>query len=196
VAPAILEELSWSDQEARMRTRSGFIGVVALAVLAAAAQGAAAARATSGSCSSGQVVKTKSYVFALSIGPVETMYTAAEVKAKHPKSGEEMLSGQMAAGMTGMTMPTTGQKHLEVHICTPAGAVVTGAHPKIVVSDPASNQMAVAVPIAVMEGVTQGDSDLHYGNNVSLAPGHEITVTVTLNGQQAVFHTTVPKPSR
>jgi hypothetical protein len=171
-----------------VRTRLGFACVAALAALAASVQESVAA---SGSCSAGQVAKTKSYVFALSIGPVETMYTPAQVKAKHPKSGEEMLSGQMTGGMAGMTMPMTGQKHLEVHICTPAGAVVQGAHPKIVVSDPASKQMAVAVPIAVMEGVTEGASDLHYGNNVTLASGHKITVTVTLNGQQAVFHTTV-----
>jgi hypothetical protein len=141
------------------------------------------------------VVKSRSYVFTLSIGPVETMYTPAHVRANHPKSGEEMLSGEMTAGMAGMTMPATGVKHLEVHICTPRGAVVKGVHPKIVVSDPASRQMAVVVPVAVMEGVTEGAADLHYGNNVSLAAGHKITVTVTLDGQRAVFETTVPKSS-
>jgi hypothetical protein len=46
-----------------------------------------------------------------------------------------------------------------------------------------------------MEGVTEGAADLHYGNNVSLAAGHKITGTVMLNGQRAVFETTVPKSS-
>ena len=138
---------------------------------------------------------TATYKLTLAVGPVETMYTPAQVRASHPKSGEEMLSGQMTGGMAGMTMPSGGQKHLEVHICTRGGAVVKGVHPKIVVSDPASGQMAVAVPVAVMEGVTEGASDLHYGNNVSLAAGHKITVTVTLNGQHAVFRATVPKSS-
>jgi hypothetical protein len=178
-----------------MRIRSGLVVLVTLTSVAAAAGHQADAGAAAGSCSSGMVVKTRSYVFALTIGPLEKMYTLAQVRASHPKSGEEMLSGQMTGGMAGMTMPTTGQRHLEVHICTPGGAVVKGVHPKIVVSDPASGQMAVAVPVAVMEGVTEGASDLHYGNNVSLAAGHKIIVTVTLNGQHAVFHTTVAKSS-
>src|SRR5579871_4672669 len=92
--------------------------VVGLSIDSAAAMGTA--------CSTGQVVKTKSYVFALSIGPVETMYTPAQVRAKHPKSGEVMLSGTMAA----MHM-SSSERHLEVHICTSGGAVVTGAHPTI-----------------------------------------------------------------
>ena len=107
-----------------------------------------------------------------------------------------MLKGQLTAGMAGMTMPTTGQKHLEVHICTRGGAVVKGASPHIVLSDPVSRQMAVAVPVAVMEGVKEGASDLHYGNNVTLAPGHRITVKVSLKGQVAVLHATVPRSSR
>ena len=61
-----------------MRSLSrGLLAAAALAVLAAAAQGAAAARFAAAPCSSGQVVKTTSYVFALSIGPMETMYTPA-----------------------------------------------------------------------------------------------------------------------
>jgi hypothetical protein len=176
-----------------MRIRSGLVVLVMLTAVAAAAESAPGAGAAAGSCSSGTVAKTRSYVFALTIRPVEKLYTPAQVRASHPRSGEEMLSGQMTGGMAGMTTPTTGEKHLEVHICTPRGAVVKGVHPKIVVGDPASGQMAVAVPVAVMQGVTEGASDLHYGNNVSLAAGHKITVTVTLKGQRAVFHTMVPK---
>ncbi len=52
------------------------------------------------------------------------------------------------------------------------------------------------VPVATMEGIGEGVSDFHYGNNVELTTGHHITVTVTLNGQRAVFHTTVPKAAR
>jgi hypothetical protein len=171
------------------------VGLIAIAALAAlAAQGAAAGRAAS-ACSSGQVVKTPKYVFALSIGPMETMYTPAQARAKHPGSGEIMLSGQMTGGMAGMTMDTSGLRHLELHICTPAGTVVTNAHPKIVVSDPVSKTMAVAVPVAKMQGVKEGASDIHYGNNVTLDEGHKVTVTVSLDGQTAVFHTTVPRSS-
>ncbi len=156
--------------------------VVGLSVDSAAAMGTA--------CSTGQVVKTKSYVFALSIGPVETMYTPAQVRAKHPKSGEVMLSGTMSA----MHMSSSSERHLEVHICTHGGAVVTGAHPTIEINDPAAKAMKMTMlPVATMEGIGMGRSDYHYGNNVELTAGHHITVTVTLNAQRAVFHTTVAK---
>ncbi len=155
-----------------------------LSALAAAACGASGAAAMTGSCSSGKIVKTPSYVFALSIGPNETMYTPAQVKAKHPTSGEVMLAGKMVGGMAGMEMGGGTQRHLEVHICTPAGKVVTGAHPAITVN-------GAMVPVAVMQGVDEGAADLHYGNNVNLEAGQKVTVVVTLAGQKAVFHTTV-----
>jgi len=142
-----------------------------------------------GACSSGQVMKTKSYVFALSIGPVEEMYTQAQVKAKHPKTGEVMLSGTMGS----MNMSSSSIHHLEVHICTSGGAVVTGAHPTITIDDPTAKTMMMSVPIATMEGIGMGMSDYHYGNNIDVPSGHHITVTVKLNGEQVVFHTTVSK---
>jgi hypothetical protein len=162
-----------------------------VAIVAALTTGPAGAT-TTGACTSGHVLKTKSYVFAFSLGSPETMYTRAQVKAKHPTNGEVMLSGSMT-GMSGMHMPGT-QYHLEVHICTAAGAVVTGAHPKIVVTDnSAKTVMMTNVPIATMQGVGMGLVDYHYGNNVALTAGHKITVTVSLKGESAVFRTTVTK---
>ena len=66
--------------------------------------------------------------------------------------------------------------------------MVTGAHPTISVDDLTTSTMTMKVPIAVMEGVAEGAADLHYGNNVNLMSGHHVKVTVTLNGQKAVFH--------
>jgi hypothetical protein len=177
-----------------MRIRS--LLLIAALTGASGALFGSSAQAMGGPCSSGQVLKSKSYVFALSIGPLEQMYTPAQVKAKHPKSGELMLSGTMSGGMgggmSGMGM-SSGERHLEVHICTAGGAVVTGAHPRIVVDDPKAKTMTMSVPIATMEGVTAGASDYHYGNNVALAAGDHITVTVTLNAQTVVFHSVVSK---
>ena len=179
----------------RFPLRSLGLALIALAAVAAVAAEGAAAAASVAACSSGDVVKTPKYVFSLSIGPTETMYTPAQARSKHPTSGEIMLSGQMTSGMAGMTMDNLGMRHLEVHICTPGGAVVTNAQPKIVVSDPASKTMAVAVPVEKMQGVNGGPSDIHYGNNVTLDEGHKVTVTVSLNGQTVVFHTRVPHSS-
>ena len=175
-----------------MRIRVSLVASVVAAV-AVAAFGAGGADAMGGPCSTGQIVKTHSYVFALDIGSMETMYTPAEVKAKHPTTGEVMLSGSMTTGMAGMT-EDSAQRHLEVHICTSAGAVYTKGHPTIVIANP-STKVTMMVPVATMEGIGEGVSDFHYGNNVELATGEHITVTVTLAGQRAVFHTTVQKPA-
>jgi hypothetical protein len=116
------------------------------------------------------------------------MYTPAQVASKHPKTGEVMLAGKMVGGMAGMDMGSGSQRHLEVHICTPAGKVVTGAHPAITVN-------GAMVPVAVMEGVNAGAADYHYGNNVNLKAGQKVTIVVTLAGQKAVFHTVVSHSS-
>jgi hypothetical protein len=158
----------------------------AVCALSVAVLGAGEAAAATGSCASGTVAKQGPYVFALSIGPTETMYTPAEAKSKHPRSGEVMLAGKMVGGMAGMDMSTGPQRHLEVHICRAGGQVVTGAHPMITV-------YGAMVPVAVMEGVGQGVADYHYGNNVNLRTGQKVTVVVKLNGRTATFRTTVPR---
>jgi hypothetical protein len=173
----------------RIRIPLGVSIVIALAVAAVAAGGASGG---TGPCATGPVVKTHSYVFALDLGPAETMYTPAEVKARHPKSGEVVLSGSMTSGMAEMTISSSGVRQLEVHICTSGGAVYAKGHPAIVIDDSSSKNPAMMVPVATMEGIGEGASDFHYGNNVELTTGHHIAVTVTLNGQRAVFHTTVP----
>jgi hypothetical protein len=177
----------------RPGVRSCAVLAGALALAAAAVQPAGAARGSA--CASGKQVKTPSYVFALSIGPVETMYTRAEARAQHPKSGEVVLAGQTVTGMAEMTMSSSGQRHLAVHICTSRGATVRGVHPVITISDPVAKTMNMAVPVATMQGVGAGPSDIHYGNNVTLTAGHRVLVTVTLRGERAVFHAMVPRSS-
>jgi len=44
----------------------------------------------------------------------------------------------------------------------------------------------------MMYGVKEGQADWHYGNNVSMPPG-TYTVKVVVNGEQALFHVTIPK---
>ena len=99
-----------------------------------------------------------------------------------------MISGKMVGGMAGMDMGSGSQRHLEVHICSAGGKVVTGAHPSITVN-------GSMVPIAVMYGLDEGRADTHYGNNVDLKTGQKVKVVVKLNGKTAIFDTTVPKSS-
>lgn len=132
-----------------------------------------------------------SYRFTLTIGMPEQMWTLAQVKAKHPKTGEVMLMGSMAGGMS----MGSSQRHLEVHIyARSTGKPIAGGHPTISAVDAsAKNAMPITVPVAEMEGVTSGAADVHYGNNVNLVGGHTYKVTVTLNGQRASLQATAPK---
>lgn len=120
----------------------------------------------------------------------EMMYTQAQVRKMHPKHGEVMLRGKMMGGMhMGGAM-----RHLEVQICSKKSrAVVTNAHPRIVVVDETVKGMPMSVPVAVMEGVRKGVADLHYGNNVAMPAGHKFKVTVTLKGERAVFYVKSPR---
>jgi len=120
------------------------------------------------------------------------MWTPAQVKAKHPTSGEVMLMGSMG----GAPMAMGGlQRHLEVHITSRVTKkVVMGAHPTISAIDTtATNAMAIKVPVAEMEGVNAGAADLHYGNNVNLVADHVYKITVNLRGVRAVFQIKSPK---
>ena len=151
---------------------------------AVAASSSASAAATA--CSGSMAVKTKSYVFTASLEAFQQMYTPAQVKAKHPKSGEVMVSGQMG----GMHMSMSSQRHLEIHICArTTGKAVTGAHPSITFVD--QKQMGKmkmeTVPVAAMYSIKLGPSDYHYGNNVTVTPGHTYGVTVKLDRQAASF---------
>ena len=161
------------------------LAAVAFALLPTAAGAAAVAT------DPGVKATTTSYVFKLSIGMPEHMWTLAQVKAKHPTTGEVMLMGSMGGAMS----MGGSQRHLEVHIFSRAtGKVVVGAHPTIKATDATiKNAMTMTVPAAEMKGVTSGVSDVHYGNNVSLVGGHLYRVTVSLRGEHAVLAARAPK---
>src|SRR5262245_41230900 len=163
----------------------------ALLALGATAASFALETGTAGPCASGNVATTSSYRMALAIGPQEEMYLPSEVKARHIKTGEVMLGGEMTMADK---MPGTKIYHLEVHICTTtSGAVVTKLKPLIVASGPAVSMASTKVPSAIMVGVGEPITDYHYGNDVALKPAKPITVKVTVKGQSAGFHATVPK---
>ncbi len=167
-----------------MRARLFVLISVSLAVFGTANSALGRGIVSAGACSSGTLASTATYRFALDIGPQEDMYLASEVKARHLKTGEIMLGGEMA--MIGTPPAGTRVYHLEVHICNKAGAVLTKLKPTIRVDQ-------AMLPAATMVGIGSPMSDYHYGNDIALKPAAKITVKVTVKGQLAIFHTTVPK---
>ena len=97
--------------------------------------------------------------------------------------------------MAGAMSMGGSQRHVEVHITSRAtGKVVAGAHPTISAIDTnVKSAMTIKVPVAAMQGVITGAADLHYGNNVDLVAGHVYKVTISLNGERAVFQMRAPK---
>jgi hypothetical protein len=164
--------------------------LLAVVLVASAAAGSAlAGHAATGPCASGNVVKTASYDFALTLGPRQEMYLPSEVRERKLKTGQVMLGGEMA-----MIDPVPAGMRiydLQVHVCTKSGAVVTQLKPKIVVKQ-AGVKTAANLPVAIMAAVAKGLKDYHYGNDVALKPGGKVTVTVTVKGQKAVLRATVP----
>ena len=132
---------------------------------------------------SGNVATTASYSITLNVGPVETMWSQQQVAAQHPTTGEVMLGGTMSMASG------ADARHLEAHICSRAtDTVESNLNPTISLQDTtATGSAPQSVPISVMQGVTSGASDLHYGNNVTVTPGHSYTATITVKGETAAI---------
>jgi hypothetical protein len=122
-------------------------GVVVGAVALVGAATAPAATIT-------RAVTTASYRVVLDLGPAETMYTPAQLKTMHPRSGEVMLANAMAMG--GMSMGAGMTRHLELHVFSRAtGKVLTGLMPKISLTDTsAKTMMAERVAAVARESPT------------------------------------------
>ena len=148
-------------------------------ILVAAASAATITRSTT----------TSSYKLTLVVGPLEVMYTPAEVKAKHPKTGEVMVGDSMS-GMGGMSMGA-GNRHLEVHVASRATGKPLATMPSSITLQDTSAMsgmsMSTKVGVVAMEGVGEGMADLHYGNNVKVTAGHMYKVVATVKGEKASF---------
>ena len=129
-------------------------------------------------------------------GPNEAMYTVAQARKLHPKTGEIMVSGQMMGnGGSSMSMGSTSvMRHIEVHICSKAtGKAVVGAHPAMNLGDLGRVSMLAIVRVAEMQGLNRDPADTHYGNNVTVIPGHRYLLQTIINGQTGMFRFVAPK---
>lgn len=133
---------------------------------------------------------TALYKVVLSAGPVEAMLT--------PNQAKGATAGEVMVPMSGMSMPSMSMTdqghpvnhHLEVHVYNrTTGQVLTNLTPTISItnSSGATRQLS---SVGAMYGVTAGQSDYHYGNNVYLANGTYI-VTVQIGDNKATFSNVV-----
>jgi hypothetical protein len=90
--------------------------------------------------------------------------------------------------MAGSELLSGGPIHnLEIQICARrTRLVVTNASPTIDVNDLTAGK-TTRLPVAVMEDISAGEADLHYGNNIALPTGHRFLVTARWRHEQATF---------
>lgn len=117
------------------------------------------------------------------------MYTPAQVKAQHAKTGEVILRGGMPGGAVsaGQVMSAAkGQRHLEIKICSLGTGRVVDGHPKISLVDiSAPHAMRQTLAAHAMKGIGKSGRDLHYGDNVALTAGHDYALTVRIGLDRA-----------
>jgi hypothetical protein len=166
-------------------TRFGIWSLIA--ALASAIVGVVAANAA-------DVMQTKTvgaYRVELHVLPAEPFFSKQDVADKHVKEGMEIEGGAAPVAPDADSHPN---HHLIVHVFDKqSGKVVADA--TVTMSfvaldgkgNPAGTQTEVAV--VVMQAIGKGPTSTHYGNNVTMAAGH-YNVTVTVNGEKAVFAVT------
>ncbi|HEY3765853.1 MAG TPA: hypothetical protein VGL44_11915 [Gaiellales bacterium] len=127
-----------------------------------------------------EVRLTRHYLIVLNVVPPEHMYAPKLAARIHPTEGELNIRGTMAP-------ITPDARHFEAHIYSLAtGMPVHGAHPTITVVDHTAHS-SEQVRVTIMQDVIVGARDYHYGNNANMAYGHDFTITVSLNGEKAVY---------
>jgi hypothetical protein len=130
---------------------------------------------------------TAHYRITLEIGPVPTMLRPDQVASA--------TEGEVPLSMPGMPMPTMAMidqglpvnRHVEVAVYDKAtGARVSSPMPRINFTDRKTGRSKALPAVTAMYDVKEGQSDLHFGDNVHLANG-TYRVTVSVGGERAVF---------
>lgn len=132
-----------------------------------------------------KLATTTSYNLVAEVGGLQAMYTPAQASSQHPKTGEVMYGGTMTMP-SDTTNVSPDWHHLELHIFDKkTGNVVKTLTPALTVTNNTTGQTQ-QVPIVVMQGIVEGPSDYHYGNNIDLPKGR-YTVTAVIGSETASF---------
>ena len=125
-----------------------------------------------------RIALTTHYLLVVNVLPSETMFTAEEVKTMSPTVGEAILDH-------GVGDPTgIGVRHVEAHVYNRAtGLPVSNIQPTIRVFNRTTGDH-IDVPPTLMQDVVVGSPDIHYGNNVPVRGNSDISLEVTVAGEE------------
>jgi hypothetical protein len=139
--------------------------------------GDATSAAVAGAAGWTRTVTTRHYLMVVNVLPGEAMFSHAEHMATHATEGELIIDGD------GMPL---GQnvRHVEAHIYDiRTGLAVTDAVPSIVLTNRSTGEVTL-VPPTLMQDVNIGELDRHYGNNVHVSANSDISVKVSVHGEE------------
>ena len=138
---------------------------------------AAASRAVSMVTGWTKAVMTPHYLVVVNVLASEPMMTMSEVQMNHPTEGELIIDGK--GNPQGEDV-----RHVEAHIYDRAtGKALTGTVPTIRLLNRTTGE-SVDVPPTLMQDVVIGPLDLHFGNNVPVQANSDISVHVTVSGEE------------
>jgi hypothetical protein len=169
----------------RARTIRRTLALAVILLIGVSGLRALPVQAATGSTVVSQSVVAGPYTLNLRIGPSVQLWTSQQARTTKPKNGEIILRGTAANG----TMPN---RHLDLHVALRTlGKVITDVPVAITVNTPGGKAVQ-NVPIATMQGVGKGSSDIHFGNNISLQPGR-YHVVVQVKRTTTTFDVTLVK---
>jgi hypothetical protein len=124
---------------------------------------------------------TPSYLIVLNIVGPEQMFTPEQAASLNPTDGELILKGSMAH-------IKADSRHTEVHIYSRrTGLPLTDTVPAMTITDRDSGT-TVRPEQTLMQDVTIGSRDIHFGNNAVIARDHDFRVRVTIGSEEVDFH--------
>jgi hypothetical protein len=128
-----------------------------------------------------ETILAGSYRLALAIGPPQHLYSQAQIRARHPSTGEVLLNG--TAPSAGTAIPN---HYLELHVYSAAnGTPISAVAVTLIVTTPQGRTLQ-RVPAVAMQRVAVGSADRHFGDNLALPAGH-YHVAVHAGQASAVF---------
>jgi hypothetical protein len=124
-----------------------------------------------------KTVMSPHYLVVVNVLPSEPMMTMAQMQMDHPTEGELIIDGK--GNPQGEEV-----RHVEAHIYDRAtGKALTGTVPTIRLVNRTTGESVDVAP-TLMQDVNIGPLDLHFGNNVLVRGNSDISVHVTVSGEE------------
>lgn len=124
-----------------------------------------------------KVATSEHYIVVVNVLPAEEMFTPAENARLHPTVGELVIDGKP-------TPRSREGRHTEAHIyAKDTGLVLSNVRPQMTLIDRNTGQVR-DVDATLMQDVIVGEPDLHFGSNIVIPSGHEITIVVDVGSER------------